>query len=678
MRKLSEISKKIFALDKWTSRAYFYFLAALYFIGEDLAYQIDPEVPVYLWTGGLLVLSLVLALGLHGLALKIFAKSPYVRLLDLLAPGLFIYALSQWLFDVQGDGFLSDTLVYGLVALVFLVQVFFLRCLDTKMAGTWRAPLLVLALVLQGGLVGFLFYPGFMSPERKDLVLGKDAIHAPKAREYTYGVKTPRVNLSKYVYYDGWNKKLRDWYWGYSLSRTPLAGKVYLPANKEAPVLFFVHGNHIMTEKSHLGYDYLGRYLAQRGIATVSVDENALNGFLGQGVGNENDARAILLLENILYLFKENKNPQSVFYQAFKEEDLYLGGHSRGGEAAHLAADFSKQEVYPDNGQIKLSYPLSVRGIITLSPTSGQYTPAGHFPAIENYDYLTIHGSHDSDVTDFMGDDGYNHNILKDPSKKKMAIYVAYMNHARSNRRWKQDQSLPEGFFYNEKDLLPRPYQEALVAKAITGFLQDSIQGREDFFNHAKNRLPQGIYYIKKESGREETLIHFEDDHQLLTNNLGGRNRIQGAQSFKEVELNHTGGGSYVDKHGLQVDFNSKADYEMTFPEKDLRGLKALNLDLMNLSEAPLEVQVEVKDGSGKSLVLGPKQGLQGQTPVALTKFQYFTGDYEDKSGFESLTFPIPDGAGSLDLARIQSIQVTFFGKRNSRVLMTEVRGSLD
>lgn len=674
MRKLSGIGKKIFALDKFTSRAYFYFLAALYFIGENLGYQIDPRIPGFFWTGGILILSLALVLGLHGLALYLFRKSPYARLLDLVAPGLFIYALSQWLFAVQDDGFLSDPLVYGLVALVFFIQLFFLRCLDTKMARAWKVFLLILALVLQAGLMGFLFYPGFMSPERKDLVLGKDAIHAPKAREYTYGAKSPRVNLSKYVYYDGWNKKIRDWYWGYSLARAPLAGKVYLPENKEAPVLFFVHGNHRMTEQSHLGYDYLGRYLAQHGIATVSVDENALNGFLDKGVGNENDARAVLLLENVLYLFKENKNPQSVFYQAFKEDDLYLGGHSRGGEAAHLAADFSKQEVYPDNGQIDLSYPVSVKGVITLSPTSAQYTPAGHFPSIEDYNYLTIHGSHDSDVTDFMGDDGYNHNQLKDPDKKKMAIYVAYMNHARSNRNWQRDQVLPDGFFYNEKDLLPRSYQEALVAKAILGFLQDSIQGARTFYDQPRDQLPQAIYYIKKEEGGEETLIHFEDDHHLLTNNLGGRNQVQGAQSFKEVELNHTGGGSYVDKHGLEVNFNSKASYEMTFPDKDLSGLKSLNLDLMNLSENPLEVQVEVKDGNGKSLVLGPKQSLQGQTPVALTKFQYFTGDYEDKSGFESLSFPIPHGAGSLDLTHLQSIQVTFSSPLGGQVLMAEIR----
>ena len=119
MRKLSGIGKKIFALDKFTSRAYFYFLAALYFIGENLGYQIDSRIPGLFWTGGILILSLALVLGLHGLALYLFRKSPYARLLDLVAPGLFIYALSQWLFAVQDDGFLSDSLVYGLVALVF-------------------------------------------------------------------------------------------------------------------------------------------------------------------------------------------------------------------------------------------------------------------------------------------------------------------------------------------------------------------------------------------------------------------------------------------------------------------------------------------------------------------------------------------------------------------------------
>ena len=39
-----------------------------------------------------------------------------------------------------------------------------------------------------------------------------------------------------------------------------------------------VHGNHLMTDYSDPGYEYLGNLLASRGYIVVSVDENFLNG----------------------------------------------------------------------------------------------------------------------------------------------------------------------------------------------------------------------------------------------------------------------------------------------------------------------------------------------------------------------------------------------------------------
>ena len=674
--KIHKKINEILGLDQFSTRAYLYFLSALYFVGDGIGYSPDPRIPGFLSTLVFVLFALVIACSLHGLALLLLKGSPYQRLLDLIPPGLFIYALDQWIFSIQTDGMFSDGFAYGFIAVIFILELFFIRILRAKSLKGWKIPLVVLILILQGGFFSFFLLPGFPPVGTKDIRFKETKLPKAQAREVSYGEKSPRVNLSAYASYSGWNKKFRDWYWGYSLNQVPLAGKVYLPENKNAPVLFFLHGNHQMTIPSHLGYDYLGRYLASQGIATVSVDENCLNGFLGKGVGNENDARAILLLENIRYLFQENKNPQSPFYQSFQEEEVYLGGHSRGGEAAHLAADFSRQEVYPDNGTTSLNYPLSVKGVITLSPTSAQYTPAGHFSALKDVNYLTIHGSHDCDVSDFMGDDGYNHVALKDPDKKKMALYVGYMNHARSNEKWRRDREAPLGFLYNEKDLLSRSQQETIVAQSILGFLKDSIEGKEDFFQDPREVLPDSIYYIKKQRGGEETLTDFEEDYQLLTNSLGGRNQVEGARTFREIELDHTGGGPFVQKHGLKLGFNRRASYQMTIPANDFTGVQGVAIDGMNLELDPVNLEVEIQDQEGRSLVLGQDpQNLQGQISLALTKLQVFTKDEESKSAFETLYFPLSkENRDSIDLGKITSVKVTFSGEMGGTVLVSEIR----
>ena len=53
---------------------------------------------------------------------------------------------------------------------------------------------------------------------------------------------------------------------------------------------------------SYLGYNYLGEYLGSRGIALVSLDQRALNGYLSNDLTDDNPLRAIMLLEGIKYL----------------------------------------------------------------------------------------------------------------------------------------------------------------------------------------------------------------------------------------------------------------------------------------------------------------------------------------------------------------------------------------
>ena len=164
-----------------------------------------------------------------------------------------------------------------------------------------------------------------------------------KVETFLYGmneeadVKSKRYDLTSFAERDGVGKVGMDAYFDYEMSEVPLAGKVYYPVEKnDCPVMFLVHGNHDYSVESYLGYDYLGQYLASHGYVVISVDENSCN-----DLSDENDGRAVLLLENIKYVLQENKNENSKFYQMIDEDNIAIAGHSRGGETVGTAYLFN-------------------------------------------------------------------------------------------------------------------------------------------------------------------------------------------------------------------------------------------------------------------------------------------------------------------------------------------------
>ena len=168
----------------------------------------------------------------------------------------------------------------------------------------------------------------------------------------SFAIVTESVDISDIAQREGLGGKIKDRYFDFGLENAPVAGRIWYPEGlTNCPVLFFVHGNHIITDPSYLGYDYLGEYLASNGYVVVSVDENVVN-----GLGNENDARAVLLLENIKTILEENAKADSPICGLIDPEKIAIGGHSRGGEMVTTAYLFNSLDVYPDNGNRKLDY----------------------------------------------------------------------------------------------------------------------------------------------------------------------------------------------------------------------------------------------------------------------------------------------------------------------------------
>lgn len=240
---------------------------------------------------------------------------------------------------------------------------------------------------------------------------------------------------------DGWSF-LRSAYFGFGPRETPLNGQVWMPEGEGPfPLALLVHGNHEAADRSDGGYGYLGELLASRGIITVSVDENFLNMstwcdmLVFSPLQEENDARAVVLLEHLRQLQDWNGREDSAFYGKIDFEKLAVIGHSRGGEAAALAAAYSRLDVSPDNGMLELRYPFVIGTVVALSPTNDMYLPAGLELELRDVNYLVLHGAQDMDVTSFMGANLFRRAEVGSGGRKAQ-VYIQYANHGQFNSDW--------------------------------------------------------------------------------------------------------------------------------------------------------------------------------------------------------------------------------------------------
>ena len=122
------------------------------------------------------------------------------------------------------------------------------------------------------------------------------------------------------------------------MDKLPLNARVFYPDGAGPfPLFLLVHGNHEMSVASDNGYVYLCRLLASRGFIAVTVDENFINSGLFHDPPKQQAARGWLLLEHLRLWHEWANNPQNPFYGKVNLNEVALGGHSRGGEAAATA-----------------------------------------------------------------------------------------------------------------------------------------------------------------------------------------------------------------------------------------------------------------------------------------------------------------------------------------------------
>lgn len=466
----------------------------------------------------------------------------------------------------------------------------------------------------------------------------------------TFDIVTECADISKIVEREGILGKVHDLYFDNSLDNVPITGRIWYPEGlTDCPVMFIAHGNHDFSVPSYLGYDYLGEYLASNGYVVVSVDENLLN-----GLGDENDARAILLLENIKAILKENAEEGSSIYELIDSDKIAIAGHSRGGEMVATAYLFNDLEVYPDDGNIKFDYHFNISSIIAIAPTVDQYMPAEHAVEIKDVNYLLIHGSNDQDVSIMMGEKQYNNIYFSENSEEtylKSSVYIMGANHGQFNTTWGQYDGVPgTNGFLNTNNFLEDTEQQLIAKAYIRTFLDRTLLNQNEFETllsdngEYRNYLPRTVYITNYMDSNFERYCSFEEDTDIMhgvTEDVVIR--CYGMNEWKErmdVYGSGTDGENYVLECTWAEAVNSSI--EILFPITDLSA-GCLTFRIADMREdtaddiSVLDYIVELYDVHGNMVSVTNPKTVYPTLAVQLYKQDVFFDSYEYKHQMQTV-----------------------------------------
>jgi dienelactone hydrolase len=350
-----------------------------------------------------------------------------------------------------------------------------------------------------------------------------------KQRRYyrdSVAIKTKPVDASAFVSMRPDEAKDRKGYWGFDSKQFPINGRVWYPDGPGPfPLVLIVHGNHNMREFSDPGYEYLGEHLASRGFILASVDENFLN-----GLSNENDGRAWMLLEHLKAWRGFNDSASSPLHGKVDMHNIAIMGHSRGGEAVGHAAAFNRLARYPDDAKVKFDFNFDIKSVVAIAPVDAQYKPAGQFTPVENVNYLVIHGSHDGDVSSFTGLRQWQRVKFTDGKPWfKSAWYVYRANHGQWNTVWGRGDDGPRSGKYLDLRGLLSPEEQRQFGKVVIGaFLEATLHNKREYLPMFRDHrvaggwLPKTMYITRFQENGYKALANFEEDVDVTTGSIPG------------------------------------------------------------------------------------------------------------------------------------------------------------
>ncbi len=383
--------------------------------------------------------------------------------------------------------------------------------------------------------------------------------------EYREGVtiKTKTVDVSPFATIPKAQQDRRRKFWGFDLKKAPLNARVWYPDGAGPfPLVLIVHGNHDWRKFSDPGYAYLGELLASRGFILASIDENFIN-----GLSEENDGRAWLLLKHLEAWKQFDETPDGPFFHRVDMTNIALMGHSRGGEAAAVAAAFNKLKYYPEDFKQEFNFNFSIKSVVAIAPVDGQYKPTGQFTPLQNVNYLLIHGSHDGDVSTAVGLRQYERLKFTDGEPRFKAVFYVYRaNHGQWNTTWgNKDNGPRSGRSLDLRGLLDPEAQRQFAKVVISGFLEATLHGKREYLPMFRDHrtasawLPKTMYTTAFEESGYHALAEFDNDVDLTTGSAPGV-VIAGDQlsTWKEAAVPFRGRGNDTQNHnGAWIGWNN-------------------------------------------------------------------------------------------------------------------------
>lgn len=621
------------------------------------------------------------------------------------------------IFIVLKSGITPDNVSFRVAVFIALMECVFARCLyalcKNKKYNIFVLAPLILAIIANIGIIHFCVKDGYDAAYvnefrklNKTLCTGEKEIPYKKVHNvgsFDYGMdkkrdfRTKTVDMSPYFNsYSRLKKWVRERYWGYGMDKIPLEGKVWYPKEEGMyPILFIIHGNADAAKSSYLGYEYLGKYFAQTGYVVVSVNENWCNYFMGSGFSDENDARAVLLLENMKEVLSWENNKESLLYQKINKDQIAIAGHSRGGEAAAIAYEFNDMKHYPDDGNILFEYHFPIKTIIAIAPTSNQYNPSGRTVTLDDVNYFLVHGGNDMDVSSMMGINQYNHvRFSKNKQNQKAYLYVTGANHGQFNTKWgRLDVSVPGNHIVNLKPIMDAEEQRAILKQYMKVCLDTTLKGdtsNQDFLYHIDRygkSLPNTVYMQGYQNSKLEMLAEYEEDADLTTATKQGTSiQAKGFSTWKETK-----DSEYSDydsnNHAVCLGWKNtrESSYALCFQPKDLRE-KILSLDVMNVNDSDsatgktkcLDFSLQLTDqwGNTAEVQMSNYQTIYPPVKIVYSKLMELQNLVSYKRTFQTVQITLSDLQAvnpQLDLEHIKKISFLFNRNASGKVVLDHI-----
>ena len=499
---------------------------------------------------------------------------------------------------------------------------------------------------------------------------------------------TPFVNTTSFLEPPtGTFSSLREQYWGFDHTKSPLNATVWCPEGKGTfPIVLMLHGDFPMRMYSDTGYTYLGHSLASRGFLALSIDQNFLNFDWSGHYQNEMGARAYLLLEHLQTLRRWNETNGHPLYGKADLNNVVLIGHSKGGEAITVASYFNNLPHYPGKPEITFDYGFGIKSLVGIAPSDGLYQVGDTSIVLENIDYLLLHGAQDADVSQFYGDRQFKRIRYSDQAYHfKSSLFIYRANHGQFNSAWgANDLFFPASLLLNKGPLISQTEQQKIASAYISAFLETSIRKKMDYlpllqdYKYACKYLPS-TYYINRFC---DTETYFFTD---FGSNIKAAYNTSGFidQTITNLPFRRPGFSRQNPVLHLKWDQAATLTIEVVDSLSSAFRNGAFTFSLADLTSRefsdPLNFKIEWTDrgGAKASMYLKDIIHVVPKTPIELTRFSSWESSYGNtqEAVLQTIAIPVQDFQKEnpqFDINKLKTIRF-YFDQKAGEVYLDEV-----